>query len=418
MAGNRGTKYYDIFLDYRLWLTKRGSGEVLGHDQFMLLQKISEGNTLQYAAESLNMSYRKAWDRIRDSEKELGFPLIETFRGGKAGGSTQLSPDGQRLLDAYQGLRSDMDSLIKDRVKSFFHSVNLLPLLLIGLLFAFSCAGRGSYNQSEVGGDLIIFHAGSLSMPFKVIVDSFVKKYPDVNILTEASGSIDAARKITELGRECDIIASADYSIIDKLLIPEFATENIKFAANEMAIVYNDKSRYASVINSENWQDILVKDDVTFGRSDPNADPCGYRTLLTLQLSGADVDRFLSKDSRFIRPKEVDLLALLDVNAVDYIFLYKSVAVQHGLRFIKLKDSINLSNPNLNDWYSSAQIEIRGASPGESVSINGEAMVYGVAILNNSPNRRVAEAFVQFLLADDGGRKILFKMGQSPVYNN
>ncbi|GAB1374020.1 hypothetical protein MASR1M46_09010 [Bacteroidales bacterium] len=81
MAGNRGAKYYDIFLDYRLWLTKRGSGEVLGHEHFLILQKIEEGESLHYAADNLGISYRKVWDRIRDSEKELGFSLIETFRG-------------------------------------------------------------------------------------------------------------------------------------------------------------------------------------------------------------------------------------------------------------------------------------------------------------------------------------------------
>lgn len=124
MAGNKGSKYYDIFLDYRLWLTRRGRGEVLGHDQFMLLQKINEGETLTYAAESLGMSYRKAWDRIRNCEREMGFPLIETTRGGRDGGGTALSEDGKKLLEAYVSLRAEMDILIKEKVKKFFHSVN------------------------------------------------------------------------------------------------------------------------------------------------------------------------------------------------------------------------------------------------------------------------------------------------------
>ena len=124
MAGNKGSKYYDIFLDYRLWLTRRGCGEVLGHDQFMLLQKIDEGETLTYAAESLGMSYRKAWDRIRIGEREMGFPLIETTRGGRDGGGTALSEDGKKLLEAYVSLRAEMDILIKEKVKKFFHSVN------------------------------------------------------------------------------------------------------------------------------------------------------------------------------------------------------------------------------------------------------------------------------------------------------
>lgn len=291
-------------------------------------------------------------------------------------------------------------------------------ILLVALLAFFSCKSSGTKgDNSEISGDLIIFHAGSLSMPFKAIADTFMKIHPGVNVLAEASGSIDASRKITELNRPCDIMASADYSVIDNLLVPEFADDNIKFAANEMAIVFNDKSRYASQIDSSNWAEILMKEDVAFGRADPNSDPCGYRTLLSLKLAGVNSEKFTEKDQRFIRPKEVDLLALLDVNAVDYIFLYKSVAVQHNLRYTQLPESVNLSNPDLNDIYSKVSVQVRGAKPGETMTMSGEAMVYGVTVLRDAPNKKAAEAFIEFLLSEEGGRKILREMGQSPVYD-
>jgi len=293
-----------------------------------------------------------------------------------------------------------------------------LGVLLLAAVTILSCKNSGvKADDSEISGDLVIFHAGSLSMPFKAIADTFMKIHPGVNVLAEASGSIDAARKITELNRPCDIMASADYSVIDNLLVPEFADDNIKFAANEMAIVFNDKSNYSSIIDSTNWAEILMKEDVAFGRADPNSDPCGYRTLLTLKLAGVNSEKFTEKDQRFIRPKEVDLLALLDVNAVDYIFLYKSVAVQHNLRYAQLPESVNLSNPNLNDIYSKVSVQVRGAKPGETMTMNGEAMVYGVTILRNAPNKKTAEAFIEFLLSEEGGRKILSEMGQSPVYD-
>lgn len=293
-----------------------------------------------------------------------------------------------------------------------------LGVLLLAAVTILSCKNSGvKTDNSEISGDLIIFHAGSLSMPFKAIADTFMKIHPGVNVLAEASGSIDAARKITELNRPCDIMASADYSVIDNLLVPEFADDNIKFAANEMAIVFNDKSRYASQIDSTNWAEILMKEDVAFGRADPNSDPCGYRTLLTLKLAGVNSEKFTEKDQKFIRPKEVDLLALLDVNAVDYIFLYKSVAVQHNLRYAQLPESVNLSNPELNDIYSKVSVQVRGAKPEETMTMSGEAMVYGVTVLRNAPNKKAAEAFIEFLLSEEGGRKILREMGQSPVYD-
>ncbi|MCK7522654.1 MAG: hypothetical protein MZV64_35710 [Ignavibacteriales bacterium] len=46
----------------------------------------------------------------------------------------------------------------------------------------------------------------------------------DVKVLLEAAGSLVCARKVTELKKPCDIVASADYFVIDKLLIPEYAS--------------------------------------------------------------------------------------------------------------------------------------------------------------------------------------------------
>lgn len=291
-------------------------------------------------------------------------------------------------------------------------------------LLIFLSAVMITASCSENKRELIVFHAGSLSMPFKAIADSFMQINPDVHVLCEASGSVDAARKITELRRDCDIMASADYSIIDKLLIPDYATENIHFAANEMALVYTDKSKFADKIDTLNWLEILADQGVYTGRSDPDADPCGYRTILTLDLAVKyytdkgydDLDsltkNILSASERFIRPKEVDLLALLETGSVDYIFLYKSVAIQHNLRYLTLPSAINMSDPQKNNFYKEASVSVRGSKPGEKIQIDGEAMVYGVTILNNAPNREDAQAFLDFLRSDTGGKKILSQMGQ------
>jgi len=308
--------------------------------------------------------------------------------------------------------------------------VFIVSLLIIFVVMNSSCGRKKTaVSDSMLSGNLIIFHAGSLSMPFKAIADSFMQIHPNVKVLCEASGSIDAARKITELKRECDIMASADYSIIDKLLVPQYASRNIQFASNEMAIVYTERSAYADKIDTSNWAQILLRDDVIIGRADPDADPCGYRSVLTLKLAEKDfaakgagsvglADKIMAKDNRFMRPKEVDLLALLVTRTVDYIFLYRSVAVQHNLKYLTLPRSINLGDPTLNPHYAQVQTIVRGSKPGEKLTMKGEAMVYGVTILDKAPNRAAAEAFVEYLLSEEGGRKILKRMGQGPVYSS
>jgi len=246
------------------------------------------------------------------------------------------------------------------------------------------------------------------------MADTFMRMHPKVKILSEGAGSLDCARKITDLRRPCDIFASADYAVIDRLIVPQFASENHPFARNEMALVYTPKSRFATEINTHNWKEVILRPQVYIGRSDPDADPCGYRTLLTLQLAGCE-QQVKAKKNQFMRPKEVDLLALLESGSVDYIFLYKSVALQHGLPYVALSDSVNLSRVELAQHYASAGLYVRGNTPSDSLYMEGAPMVYSYAVLNDAPNPKVAKAFAAFMSDPNGGLAIMREMGQMPI---
>jgi molybdate/tungstate transport system substrate-binding protein len=168
----------------------------------------------------------------------------------------------------------------------------------------------------------------------------------------------------------------------------------------------------------DNWFDILLKDDVAYGRSDPNADPCGYRAVLTVKLAEKYYNKtdlakeLLAKDNQYIRPKETDLLALLESHNIDYIFLYRSVAQQHNLKYLVLPDEINLKNPEFAELYHSVTVDISGKKPGEFITKKGEPMVYGITVLKNAPNKEAAMKFVEFLLSKDKGMRIMEENGQ------
>jgi molybdate/tungstate transport system substrate-binding protein len=268
--------------------------------------------------------------------------------------------------------------------------------------------------------EIIIFHAGSLSVPFKELATEYEKLNPGTKVLIEPAGSLVCARKITELKKPCDIIASADYFVINELLIPNYTKWSIRFASNEIVVAFQEKSKYASEINTSNWTDILMKDDVTFSRSDPNSDPCGYRTLLTFKLAEKFYNRLglaeklASKNKDFIRPKEVDLVALVEANAVDYMFQYKSVAIQHNLKYIELPREINLGDPAMNDIYKTVSQDITGSTPGSKMTVTGEYINYSLTVLENAPHSKDAVNFVSFLLSDRG-MDIFRKNGQQPI---
>ena len=294
-------------------------------------------------------------------------------------------------------------------------------ILGAGVLMILVLSGAVSAGDDAVSGDVMVFHAGSLSVPLAQIAEAFTKEHPGVRILREAAGSRDCARKISELNRPCDVMASADYAVIDTLLVPKFADWNIKFAGNEMAIVFSERSRHAAEITKDNWYTTLLREDVAFGRADPNSDPCGYRAVLAMKLAEdyykqpGLADKLLKKDQRYIRPKETDLLALLEAGAIDYIFLYRSVAAQHGLKSVALPDEVNLKKAELAGAYAKATAEVSGEKPGMTMTVRGEPMVYGVTIPKNAPNPKAALAFVAFLLDKNKGMAIMEKNGQPSV---
>lgn len=125
MAGSKGSKYYDIFLDYSIQLNHRQKGAIMKVEHFSLLNMIHELSSLKEAAEKLGISYRKAWGNIQTMEEELGLSLVNRQRGGVQGGKTTLTEDGLKLINAHSELREEFDRAIHDMTKKFFHDLNL-----------------------------------------------------------------------------------------------------------------------------------------------------------------------------------------------------------------------------------------------------------------------------------------------------
>ncbi len=301
------------------------------------------------------------------------------------------------------------------------NSQSLLARVLMLLLFAMVFSSCNRQGRRDDGNTLHIIHAGSLSMPVKALTEAFREENPDVRILTEAWGSKAGARRVADLENRVDVFMSADYMVIENMLIPEHASWYVPFATNELAIVHTAQSRYADKISRDNWMDMLLREDVSYGRSNPDMDPCGVRSVLAIKLAEKKygrpgfADSLLGKDREHIRPKETDLIALLESGHLDYIFLYRSVAVQHGLLYLQLPDSLNLGNFELNDWYGRVRTETMGTAPGETITEYGEAMVYGLTIPYKTENPELAERFVAFMLHPDKGQQILKAHGQDPV---
>ena len=290
--------------------------------------------------------------------------------------------------------------------------------LMVAIVFG--TAGH-AWSEPSLKGDVIIFHAGSLTVPLAKMEKEFEAKYPGVDVKREAGGSTKMARMISELGKPADIMASADYMVINKSLIPGFASWNIRFATNQLVLCYTDKSKFADKINQDNWYEILAKKGVQWGHSDPNLDPCGYRSLMVMKLAepfynkpGLYEKLIANRPKANVRPKSVELVSMLQTGHLDYAWEYLSVAVQHKLKYVKLPDKINLGNYKYDDFYKQAKVEVSGKKPGTKMTRIGKSCTYGVTLIKDAPNKVAAVAFLHYMLSPDHGLKILKDLGQPP----
>ncbi|MBC7287297.1 MAG: substrate-binding domain-containing protein, partial [Armatimonadetes bacterium] len=166
---------------------------------------------------------------------------------------------------------------------------------------------------------LIIFHAASLARPFGDLEKLFEQRHPGVDVVRESGASLSELRKITELGRKCDVFASSDYTLIDELLIPNYASYDILFVRERIVVAYTQRSRYASEITSDNWYEILLRPDVKVGYANPLQAPVGWRTLLVWKLADRHYGKKIGGKSIYegLRKKIPDKHVVPDVAALE-----------------------------------------------------------------------------------------------------
>ncbi|MBD3404942.1 MAG: LysR family transcriptional regulator [Candidatus Lokiarchaeota archaeon] len=101
--------------NYKLWLEHDGE-YVFGPGAYAILVSIDEEGTITKGAEALGMSYRYAWGVIKKIEKKLGFPLLETFKGGTVGGGGAIVTEkGKQLMEMFVRVKTELDHVIQNK---------------------------------------------------------------------------------------------------------------------------------------------------------------------------------------------------------------------------------------------------------------------------------------------------------------
>jgi molybdate/tungstate transport system substrate-binding protein len=258
--------------------------------------------------------------------------------------------------------------------------------------------------------ELVVFNADALGPSLRAAADSFAAR-EHITIAQENAGSLETARKLTELGKIPDVVALADYAVFPALLMPKYATWYALFARNRMVIAYTSKSKFAAEITAKNWTSILLRPGVETGRADPDRDPNGYRTLLLLQLAeglygepGVAARLLAASPRRNIRPHAADLVALLQAGEFDYVWSYESVAQAAALSYLTLPAEIDLGDPADSTRYATASVRVAGNTPHDSVTFRGAPIAFALSIPVGAPHAVLAARFVTYLFSPDGQR--------------
>ena len=151
--------------------------------------------------------------------------------------------------------------------------LRLLSVVLAASTFA-GCTKHDATPGTEANDAIVVFNAGSLARPLRAALDSFTAG-TKIRVEQENAGSVETARKLTELHRIPDLVGSADYQGVPKYLMPGQTSWYARFARNRMVPMYTPKSKSASTIDSTNWCKVLETKCVQTGRADPGLDPNG-----------------------------------------------------------------------------------------------------------------------------------------------
>lgn len=302
-------------------------------------------------------------------------------------------------------------------------------LLVTGAaMLAASCSSPASTKPSAtangsaapVSGTLIVNGAGTLAKPFGQIIDAFSKQNPDVTVHSKFAGSVGLVRGITELQQPVDVLGVADYSLIPAQMFgrnthSRFADWYVGFVSNRITFAYTDHSAGSADLTAQNWYKVLSRPGVHIGRSDPDTDPSGYQVLQMLDLAQKyyhapklSAGVLANSPRGALVGTETQLLPAVASGQIDYLGIYRSDALQHGLRFIDLPSQVDLSDPGQAAAYGAVSVK---TSSGPRA---GRPIVYALTVPTDANNAAAGVRFVQFVLSP-AGQKIMSDNGFTVV---
>jgi len=221
----------------------------------------------------------------------------------------------------------------------------------------------GEASDGAVSGELTVYAAASLSGAFDEIGAAFTEANPDVDFSGVYDGSSTLVTQLLE-GAPADVFASADEANMDKLedaAVAPVSVDPVLFASNTLVIAV------------------------------PTGNPGGVETLDDL----ADVTTVLCAPEVPCGAASATLLSNADVTV-------EAASLEQNVTAVLTKVAAGEADAGLvyaTDVIGRDDVEVMVPDGADEV-VNH----YPIAALSEAPNSAAAEAFVAFVLSDEGQR--------------
>lgn len=247
------------------------------------------------------------------------------------------------------------------------------------------------------------------------LLSSGFKNITGVQISINSAGSFALAQQISQ-GSPCDVFFSIARSAVQKQYLGEmYPGWAIAIASDQLILAYSNSSLLNSLVktlldqllsvkgnNVSFWQNfftILTSGNIKIGIADPSLDPAGLRGWLALEAAGKVyanntniyINRIIENKGNVTGEHAANLVTPLETGNIQFLFVYKSFAISHNLKYIALDDRINFGNLSLSQFYSKLSYTVGGKVQ------TGSPIVLYVTVPLTSKNTERAYEFVNYV---------------------
>lgn len=306
-----------------------------------------------------------------------------------------------------------------------------LFLVCVFILLIPACFAETADDNSS--NHLRLVYSSSISSQTEGYVSVFQEKYPGIEV--ELVSKKNTTEIVTTLSQDptYDLILVPDYMSLEKALIPSYMSWDIRYGNCAMVLMYSPESAYADMISTDNWYDVLDRENVTWAIVSPDADARGWRSLITIALADTYYEKPVfsslipvetnitfedSDDGKIIsamNPKSsgnflivnnaTSLVDYVKNGTIDYGWNYQGGAYEHNLPYLNVPEEIDHSSSRYQENYWSIPAVLTSGTR------HSPPIVFTATIPDNALNPDNAALFLKTMCSEDG-QNVLKNLGQ------